>query len=128
MNRRKVEAGFRKIKKAFPTAQMSNSYDTILIPQVMLPRKFNLPYTPLLIKVHSFADYTRPDGYVDRDLKVYGEQSMHLDEALTEDWALENGWVKICLKRAGGEQEWHPSFNVDDFVIVCLNFLKDLRD
>jgi hypothetical protein len=117
----KILYGFQEIKRAFPDAEISNSYRVILIPRFPLPSQFNKPYTSLLIKINS--DYQAPDAYVDRELRVYGQKSNHLSEALTEDYMLERGWVKLCI-----QVSWSPSFSLVDYMLMLMQYFKELRE
>lgn len=122
MRKEKVLADFRKIKKTWPDAIISNTLDMILIPEIKLPPKYNLPFTPLLIKIDYYSDYKAPDAYVNRKLRIYGRESEHLAEEFTEDKMLKAGWVKLCI-----QTEWSPAHSLKDFVILVLKFLKGLE-
>lgn len=121
MRKDNIINSFLEIKRAFPDAQLSSSYTYILIPRFPLPSKFNKPYTPLLIRINS--DYQAPSAYVDKELLVYGGKSNHLSESLTESEMLEKGWVKLCF-RAG----WNPNFSLVDFVLMVMEFIKNLEE
>lgn len=117
----KVIIGFEEIKRAFPDAVLSDSYKYILIPRFPLPRQFNKPYTPLLIKINS--DYQAPETYVDRELRVNGSKSNHLAESLTEDYMLEKGWVKLCH-----QVNWSSSHTLVDYVLMIMDYLRRLNE
>lgn len=117
----KVITGFWEIKRAFPSAMLSDSYKRILIPSFPLPRQFNKPYTPLLIKINS--DYQVPEAYVDRELRVNGQRSNHLAESLTEDYMLERGWVKLCH-----QVSWSSSHTLVDYVLMVMDYLRGLNE
>jgi len=122
MREEKIMKGFNKIQMAFPDAWISRTKDLILIPEIRLPSKFNLPSIPLLMKIDNYSDYKAPDAYVDRRLRVHGRRSTHLDEALTEPEMLYKNWVKLCV-----QVNWSPKNTLEEFVILALKFLKDLE-
>ena len=122
MRKDKIIEGYYEIKKAFPDAMLSNTYRLLLIPKFPLPKQFNKPYTPLLIKINPDLDVP-PEVYVDRTLRVNGEKSFRLDENITEIDMLEKGWVKICLKI-----NWSPNFSLIDFMILVIDCIKNLKE
>jgi len=123
MNVHKIIADYSRIRAVFPSSILSSTYNYLLIQNLQLPRKFNLQTTSMLISLHPESDYTAPEAYVDRKLRVYGRRSNHLDESLTEKQLLDKGWVKLCVL-----VNWHQNFSLIDYVIMAIKFLEGLRE
>lgn len=119
----RIIAEYQRIKKVFPSAQLSNTFNFLLIPSIPLPKKFNLATTAMLIKLNPFADYKEPAAYVNRELRIFGKKSHHLDENLTPRELLDKGWVKECV-----QVKWHPNFSLIDFIILAIEFLEGLTE
>ena len=122
----KVYEGYLRLKQAGFNVELSNTYHYLLIRNVRLSTKFNMPYTDILIENDPYSDYTTPNAYVDRRLRVWDPylgytKSRHLDEYLTPSQMLEKGWVKVCFKI-----NWSPNYSLTDFVIMLLDFLRKL--
>ncbi|MDI6826806.1 MAG: hypothetical protein QMD36_06555 [Candidatus Aenigmarchaeota archaeon] len=87
MRPEKIWQDFQRIRRVWPEAELSDSFRHIRINKFPLPRQFNYNSTPLLIKMDLDSDYTQPEAYVDRQLRIwdsYGwKKSRHLDETLT---------------------------------------------
>lgn len=104
-------------------AQVSGTYDMILIPRINLPKKYNIDHTQLLIVIDSTSDYTAPKAYVDRGLQLRIGSSHHIDEDLTEAEMLKAGWVSLCIKI----ENWTASNDVIQFLQIVLRFLRNLQ-
>jgi len=100
----RIDAEFKKLQSVYPEATITADREFVLIPEVQLPSKFNMPSTPVLISVTPQYSMIGVPGvpavYVSKALRVHGRKSMHLDENLTESEMLENGWVKLCWYNA----------------------------
>lgn len=122
LRKEKVWQGFKRIVAAWPDARLSNTFRHIYIPSIKLPSQFNYASTPLTIKLNLDSDYVQPEAYVDRNLRVYGSRSYHLDERLTEKEMLEGGWVKLCVI-----VNWNPNLSLVDYLIMVIDFLENLK-
>ncbi|RLI17749.1 hypothetical protein DRO49_03195 [Candidatus Bathyarchaeota archaeon] len=123
----RIYEGYLRLREKGFDAELSNTFHYLLIRNVPLPRKFNQPYTHILIENNPSSDYIPPNAYVERTLRIWDSylgkyvRSTHLDESLTPQRMLDKGWVKLCYRI-----NWNPSFSLIDFVIMVLRFLKDL--
>ena len=103
MRRSRKDSQFQDLKEAYPDAKLTRDRKFVLVPEVLLPNKFNRRSTPVLIsltKQHALFGF--PSVYVSKKLKIRKSRSLsfkkstHLDEILTEDEMLRKGWVKLC--------------------------------
>lgn len=94
----RIRYGFNKIKSVFPDAVISSDSKLILIPSIQLDtKKFNKQSTRFVIAFNdSLMLWGKPGLYVDRDLRVHGRKSQHLDESLTPEEMLSSGYVILC--------------------------------
>jgi hypothetical protein len=94
---------FLELKDVYPDAKLTNDRKFVLVPEVLLPSKFNRKSTPVLISLtEQYLLFGFPAVYVSRNLRIRKswndsfQKSRHLDEILTEEEMLRNGWVKLC--------------------------------
>jgi len=124
----KIYEGYLRLREKGFDVELSNSFRYLLIRKVRLPAKFNQVYTDILIENDPYSDYTPPNAYVERTLRVWKAylgkyaKSAHLDESLTPQQMLDKGWVKLCYRI-----NWDPNFSLIDFVIMILKFLRGLE-
>ena len=123
----KIYEGYLRLREKGFDVELSNSFRYLLIRKVRLPAKFNQVYTDILIENDPYSDYTPPNAYVERTLRVWKAylgkyaKSAHLDESLTPQRMLDKGWVRLCYLI-----NWNPNFSLIDFVIMVLKFLRGL--
>lgn len=97
------DSQFQDLKDVYPDAKLTHDRKFVLVPEILLPSKFNRRSTPVLIsltKQHALFGF--PSIYVSRKLRIRKslglrfQKSTHLDEILTEGEMLRNRWVKLC--------------------------------
>ena len=123
LRKERIWQDFKKIRRAWPDAMLSQTFRFVLIPGINLPEQFNYSTTPLLIKLNPDSDYKEPESYVRRELRVNGRKSRHLDEKLTDPEMLDSGWVKLCVR-----VHWNKNLSLIDYLIMALEFLEGLRE
>jgi len=127
MRTEQIWRDFQKIRRVWPSAELSNSFRYLLIRDFPLCSRFNYPSTPLLIKMNLDYDYIPPEAYVDRKLRIWDSggwrKSRHLDESLTPEEFLEKGWVKLCIILT-----WVPSYSLIDFIVMVADYLDQLEE
>ena len=103
MRRSRIDSQFQDLKEVYPNAKLTHDRNFVLVPEILLPSKFNRRHTPVLISLtRRHALFGFPSIYVSRKLRIRKnhrlgfQKSMHLDEVLTEDEMLRKGWVKLC--------------------------------
>jgi hypothetical protein len=126
MMRKQIDFSFQDLKSAFPNAKLTGDRKFILVPGVLLPDRFNRSSTQVLISLtKQYETFGLPAVYVRKDLRIRRgnsfRKSHHLDEILTEDEMLRNGWVKLC---------WYnpPKFkNLPQLMANVILYLERLR-
>jgi hypothetical protein len=103
MMRIRTDLDFEELKRAYPNAKLTRDRKFVLVPEVLLPSKFNNRSTPVLISLTDvYTGFGFPAVYVSRRLRIRKrsglgfQKSMHLDRILTEEGMLRKGWVKLC--------------------------------
>ena len=103
MTRSRKDSQFQQLKDVYPDAKLTEDSKFVLVPEVLLPSKFNRRSTPVIISLTKrYELFGFPSVYVSKKLTIRKSQrssfrkSMHLDEILTEDEMLRKGWVKLC--------------------------------
>lgn len=103
MRRSWKDSQFQSLKEVYPNAKLTQDRKFVLVPEILLPSKFNRKSTPVLLsltKKHMLFGF--PAVYVSKKLKIRRsrglgfKKSKHLDEVLTEEEMLRKGWVKLC--------------------------------
>jgi hypothetical protein len=100
---RRIDSEFQGLKVAYPDAKLTQDKKFVLVPEVLLPGKFNKKSTPVLISLtNQYLLFGFPAVYVSKNLRIRKswsrsfQKSRALDEVLTEDEMLRKGWVKLC--------------------------------
>lgn len=103
MTRNWKDSQFQDLKKVYPDAKLTQNRKFVLVPEVLLPSKFNRRSTPVIISLtKQYELFGFPSVYVTKKLRIRKsrgsgfQKSTHLDEILTEDKMLRKGWVKLC--------------------------------
>lgn len=129
MRRSRKDSQFQDLKEVYPDAKLTHDRKFVLIPKVLLPRKFNKTSTPVLIsltKRHMLFGF--PSVYVSKKLRIRRslgsgfKKSTHLDEVLTEEEMLRNGFVKLC---------WYnppKAKNLNQLMANVIVFLERLKE
>ena len=123
MDKGRIPVDYKRIQTVYPSSTLYDAFDYLLIHEVKLPRKYSMPSTSLLIRLHPESDYLAPEAYIDRRVRLNGKKSRHTDEYLTEGDLLRLGWVKLCNK-----VNWHPSFSLVDYLIMVIKYLEGLEE
>jgi hypothetical protein len=105
MIQNRTDSDFETLKRAYPDAKLTRDRKFVLVPEVLLPSKFNSRSTPVLISLtDQYTAFGLPAVYVLRRLRIRKrlgsgfQKSSHLAEILTEEEMLRKGkgWVKLC--------------------------------
>ena len=103
MTRSRKNSQFQDLKEVYPDAKLTQDMKFVLVPEILLPSKFNRRSTPVLITLtKQYTLFGFPAVYVSKKLRIRKsrglgfKKSTHLDEILTEDGMLRKGWVKLC--------------------------------
>jgi len=123
----RIDSQFESLKEAFPAAKLTQDRKFVRIPSLLLPEKFNMKSTPVLISLaKEYELFGFPAVYVSRNLRIrrHGTfvKSRHLDENLTETEMLGNNFVKLC---------WYnpPRFkNLRELLANVILYLERIRE
>lgn len=102
MARSRMDSQFQNLKKIYPDAKLTRDRKFVLISNILLPSRFNKRSTLLLISLtRQYSLFGVPAVYVSKKLRIRSrglgfKKSTHLDEILTEEEMLKNGFVKLC--------------------------------
>ena len=100
MTRNQKESQYQDLKAAYPDAKLTRDREFVLVPEILLPSRYNRRSTPVLISLTKHFGF--PAVYVSKNLRIRKsrisgfKKSRHLDEILTEEGMLRSGWVKLC--------------------------------
>lgn len=127
MRRSQIDSQFQQLKDVYPDAKLTHDRKFVLVPEVLLPSRFNRRSTPVLISLtKQYMLFGFPAVYVSNRLRIRKgrgsgfQKSSHLDEVLTEDEL--RRWVKIC---------WYnppKAKNLCQLMANIIVFLERLRE